>query len=64
MGHYKSVFKDKHIGWFFFQRADMPDMTEYYPKRYRECIDLMIMNKAMCYDIEKTTYNWNIRYKI
>ena len=53
MGHYKSIFKDKHLSWFFFQRADIPDMTGYSPNRHRECIDLMIMKKSMCYDINK-----------
>ena len=53
MGHYKSIFKDKYLSWFFFQRADIPDMTGYSPHRHRECIDLMIMKKAMCYDINK-----------
>ena len=31
MGHYKSIFKDKYLSWFFFQRADIPDITGYSP---------------------------------
>ena len=53
MGHYKAVFKDKYLSWFFFQRADIPEMTGYFPNRYRDCIDLMITKNTLCYDIKK-----------
>ena len=53
MGHYKSIFNDKYLSWFFFQCVDIPDITCYSPIRHRECIDLMIMKKSRCYDINK-----------
>jgi len=53
IGHFKAVFNDKKLSWFFFQRADIPDMTGYSPTRHRECIDLMIMKKPSCYELKK-----------
>ena len=53
IGHYKSIFKDKRLSWFFFQRMEIPQLSGYSPIRHRECIDLMIMKKQMCYDINK-----------
>ena len=53
MGNYKAIFKDKHLSWFFFQSADIPDMTGYSPARHRKCIDLVIIKKTLCYDIKK-----------
>ena len=67
MAHYKAIFADKYISWYFFQRADIPEMTGYSPKRHRTCVDLMIMKKHQCFDIRKqrtlgildTEYNQN-----
>ena len=67
MAHYKAIFADDYISWFFFQRADIPEMTGYSPKRHRKCVDLMIMKKQQCFDIRKqrtlgildTEYNQN-----
>ena len=53
MAHYKAIFSDKYISWYFFQRADIPEITGYSPKRHRKCVDLMIMKKHMCFDIKK-----------
>ena len=53
IAHYKSIFKDKFLSWFFFQRADIPEMTGYAPKRHRTCVDLMIMKKSGCYALTK-----------
>ena len=52
MAHYKAIFSDNFVSWFFFQRADIPEMTGYSPKRHRTCVDLMIMKKHMCFDIK------------
>jgi hypothetical protein len=43
MAHFKSIFSDKYISWFFFQRADIPETTGYAPLRHRKCVDFMIM---------------------
>ena len=53
LGHYKSIFNDKRLAWFFFQREDIPKISGYSPKSHRECVDLMIMKKEMCFDIKK-----------
>ena len=53
MAHYKAIFSDKFISWFFFQRADIPETTGYSPQRHRRCVDLMIMKKHMNFDIKK-----------
>ena len=53
MAHYKAIFSDKYISWFFFQRADIPEVTGYSPKRHRRCVDLMIMKKHLCFDVRK-----------
>ena len=53
MAHYKAIFSDNYLSWFFFQRADIPEITGYAPKRYKQCVDLMIMKKHMCFDIKK-----------
>ena len=53
MAHFKAIFSDNYISWYFFQRADIPEITGYSPKRHRKCVDLMIMKKHMCFDIKK-----------
>ena len=53
IAHYKAIFQDKFLSWFFFQRADIPEITGYSPKRHKKCVDLMIMKKHMCFDIKK-----------
>jgi len=53
MAHYKSIFSDKYLSWFFFQRADIPETTGYAPLRHRKCVDLMIMKKPNCYAVNK-----------
>ena len=53
IAHYKAIFSDNFVSWFFFQRADIPEITGYSPKRHRTCVDLMIMKKHMCFDIKK-----------
>ena len=52
IGHFKAIFKDKFLSWLFFQRADIPEISGYSPARHRTCVDLMIMKKALCYDIK------------
>ena len=53
IGHFKAIFKDKSLSWLFFQRADIPEISGYSPKRHSTCVDLMIMKKALCYDAKK-----------
>ena len=53
MAHYKAIFADDYMSWFFFQRADIPELTGYSPSRHRKCVDLMIMKKQQCFDIRK-----------
>ena len=53
IGHYKAALQNKNISWFLFQRSDIPEMTGYSPSRHRKCVDLMIMKKSQCYDVEK-----------
>ena len=69
IGHYKAVMGDDYLSWFFFQRADIPTMSEYSPDRYRECIDLMILRCALEFELAKqrtlgildTEFNHNIK---
>ena len=53
MAHYKAIFSDKYLSWFFFQRADIPEITGYAPTRHRKCVDLMIMKKPNNFDVKK-----------
>ena len=53
MGHYKCLMKDADLSWFFYQRAEIPMYTGYSPKSHRNCVDLMILKKAGCYDLSK-----------
>ena len=53
IGHFKAVLRQKDLRWFFFQRSDILEITGYSPTRHRECVDLMIMKKSMCYDVQK-----------
>ena len=53
IGHFKSIFKDKRLSWLFFQRADIPEISGYSPRRHRTCIDLQIMKKTSCFDVGK-----------
>ena len=53
MGHYKAVMRDDYISWFFFQRVDIPMISSYSPERHRECIDLMILEQALEFELSK-----------
>lgn len=53
LGHYKAIMKDDYLSWFYFQRSDIPTLTGYSPDRHRTCADLMILKKAMIFDIRK-----------
>ena len=53
IGHYKAVMKDDYLSWFFFQRAEIPTISGYSPKQFRECIDLMILKRAMNFELTK-----------
>ena len=53
VGHYKAVMKDDYLSWFFFQRSDIPMISGYSPERYRECIDLMILKRALEFELTK-----------
>ena len=53
MGHYKAVMKDDYLSWFFFQRAEIPSISGYSPAQFRECIDLMILKRAMHFELTK-----------
>ena len=67
IGHYKAAMKHKDVCWFLFQRSDFPEITGYSPKNHRQCVDLMIMKKTHCYELNKqrtigildTEYNQN-----
>ena len=53
IGHYKAVMRDDYLSWFFFQRADIPMISGYSPERHRECIDLMILKRALEFELSK-----------
>jgi hypothetical protein len=53
LGHYKAVMKDNYLSWFFFQRAEIPSISGYSPHRHRTCADLMILKKAMDFELSK-----------
>ena len=53
IGHYKAVMKDEYLSWFFFQRAEIPSISGYSPAQFRECIDLMILKRAMHFELTK-----------
>jgi hypothetical protein len=53
LGHYKAVMKDDYLSWFFFQRSEIPSISGYSPKRHRTCADLMILKKAMDFELSK-----------
>eukprot|EP00979_Chaetoceros_neogracilis_P017703 scaffold10267_cov270-Chaetoceros_neogracile.AAC.1 len=53
IGHFKAAMHDEYLAWFFFQRAEIPEISGYSPNRHRQCFDLSIMKKAMSFDISK-----------
>jgi len=53
MGHYKACMSYPWLSWLLFQRAEIPTISGYSPRRHRSCIDLMIMKKTMSFEIEK-----------
>ena len=53
MAHYKCLMEDDTLSWFFYQRAEIPMITGYSPRRHRTCVDLMILKKAGCYELSK-----------
>ena len=53
LGHYKAVMRDDYLSWFFFQRSEIPMLSGYSPLRHRTCADLMILKKALLFDIRK-----------
>ena len=53
IGHYKSVFNNDNLSCFFFQRADIPEISGYSATQHKSCIDLVVMKKARCYNIKK-----------
>jgi len=46
-------FQRAEIPEIFFQRAEIPEISGYSPSRHRCCIDLMILKKALSFDISK-----------
>ena len=53
IGHYKAIMGHTSLSWLFFQRAEIPEISGYSPSRHRCCIDLMILKKAMSFDLAK-----------
>ena len=53
IGHYKAIMGHSSLSWLFFQRAEIPEISGYSPSRHRCCIDLMILKKAMSFDLAK-----------
>lgn len=50
--------KDDYLSWLYFQQSeDIPTLTGYSLDRHRTCADLMILKKAMIFDIRK---QWTI----
>lgn len=49
MGHYKAG----HICTVLYMRSEIPVVSGYSPKQWRECINLMILKKAMNFDLSK-----------
>ena len=48
-----AVMRNDYLSWFFFQRSEIPMLTGYSPSRHRTCADLMILKKALLFDIRK-----------
>ena len=53
MGHYKACMRHPYLQWCLFQRHEIPTITGYSPKRYRQCVDLSILKKSGNFDIAK-----------
>ena len=53
LGHYKAAMKDDYLSWFFFQRQEIPTISGYSPARHRTCADLMILKKALDFELAK-----------
>ena len=53
MVHYRAIFSDKYISWFFFQGAGILEITGYAPIRHKKCVDLMIVKKPNNFDVKK-----------
>ena len=53
MGHYKACMQHPYLNWCLFQRHEIPVITGYSPKRFRQCVDLSILKKSGNYDIAK-----------
>ena len=53
IGHYKAAMRHPQLSWLLFQRSEIPTISGYSPRRHRNCIDLMIMKKAMSFAVEK-----------
>jgi hypothetical protein len=53
IGHYKATMGHSSLSWLFFQRAEILEISGYSPSRHQCCIDLMILKKAMPFDLAK-----------
>ncbi|GFH50742.1 hypothetical protein CTEN210_07218 [Chaetoceros tenuissimus] len=53
MGHYKAGIQNDYVCSVLYMRSEIPVVSGYSPKRWRECIDLMILKKAMNFDLSK-----------
>ena len=53
LGHFKAVMSNDYLSWFFFQRAEIPIISGYSPSRHRRCVDLMILKRAMNFNLSK-----------
>ena len=53
MGHYKAGIKNQFISTILYMRSEIPVVSGYSPSRWRDCIDLMILKKAMNFNLDK-----------
>ncbi len=53
LGHFKAVMSNEYLSWFFFQRAEIPIISGYSPSRHRRYVDLMILKRAMNFNLSK-----------
>lgn len=53
MGHYKAGIQNDYICTVLYMRSEIPVVSGYSPKRWRECVDLMILKKAMNFELSK-----------
>lgn len=53
MEHYKAGIQNDYISKVLHMQSEIPVVSENSPKRWRECFDLIILKKAMKFDLSK-----------